>query len=87
MIRRRDFIRLLGDGVAAHGACAAGASANTGFLGASTSAVGGPWLSVLVQRLGELVGPKVATSRSMRGGRKDGMTVQQKSRPNLRGRM
>ena len=46
--------RRRGGGMAACGARAAGASAKLGFLGASTSAVGGPWLSVLVQRLGEL---------------------------------
>ena len=89
-MRRREFISLLGGAAVAWPLAARAQQEQVrrlGFLGASTSAVGGPWLSVLVQRLGELGWTEVATSRSMRGGRKDGMTVQQKLRPNLRGRM
>ena len=57
MIRRREFITLLG-GAAAWPVSARGQQAEKarrlGFMGAATSSVGGPWLSAFVQRLGDL---------------------------------
>jgi putative ABC transport system substrate-binding protein len=56
-VRRRAFISLLG-GVAAWPLAARAQKMDRvrrlGFLGAATPSVGGPWLSALVQRLGEL---------------------------------
>jgi putative ABC transport system substrate-binding protein len=56
-LKRREFITLLG-GVAMWPIMSRAQQADRvrklGFLGAATSSVGGPWLSALVQRLGEL---------------------------------
>ena len=56
-MRRREFVSLFGSAAAGWPLAARAQQEQVrrlGFLGASTSAVGGPWLSVLVQRLGEL---------------------------------
>jgi hypothetical protein len=56
-MRRRDFIKVIAGSAAAWPLAARAQQERVrrlGFLGAATSAVGGPWLSVLVQRLGEL---------------------------------
>ena len=83
MIRRREFITLLG-GAAAMWPLAARAQQpgkpTIGFMGSTTPTVAAQWVGSFVQRLRELVGLRVAMSRSSTAGRKDVLSGTPRSR-------